>query len=817
MKKFLMMLFSCISVFYINAQPTKIRGTVFDLSTRQAIPYANILLKGSSETTTTDTEGNFFIQTNSESDTLVISNIGYKKSEIKINSHYFNDLIITLEPYEYSLNEVVIHPGENPSWKIMRKIVDNKKNNNPEKLDAYSFETYSKVEIDISNITSDLKNEFIFKDFDFVFANIDTSAETGKTYLPIIIYESVSDFYFKKLPKLEKEVIKAIKVSGIENQSLAQYAGQMYFDINIYDNFIEIFDRKFVSPFSDFWRLTYKYYLLDSFYVNGKHQYLISFRPQRKQEMTFHGEFLVHDTTFAITKVKMRMSENVNINFFNDFIVQQESELIDSLWFLSKEELFIDFNVTDKTYGIFGKKISSRKNIDIEPEFEKNTFDVKIPESSIVLDDAKSKDSVYWEKSRHLKLEKREQNIYIMVDSIQKTKQYQIGKKIAYTWITGYFTHSWWEIGPYYTFYSKNSIEGNRIKFGGRTSNDFSKKLMFNANIAYGFLDKNIKYTIGSTFMVSKSPFRKFVVQYKSDLEQLGLSSYAFAEDNIVTTAFGRTSYNKILPVKELKIYYKHEWFEGFSNTINIKHRILFPTQVIEFKNVASNKIWENLTTTEISLTFHLAYNEKFVMGEFERYSLGSEYPTFDIIVNKGFKNILESQHNYFQLIGSFDYHFDINPIGKFQINSEAGKLWGQVPFPLLKLHEGNETYIFDPYSFNMMNYYEFASEEFVSLYIEHHFNGFILNKIPLIRILKFREIIYAKGLIGRISEENYKNALFDFPSSLSDVRKPYIELGVGLENILKIIRIDAIWRISYLNNPEISHFGIRFNFQFLL
>jgi len=816
MKKNLTLLFICISI-YSYAQTTKIRGYVFDSNTKQPIPFVNISILDTYIGTISDTEGIFFLETTSDKDTLIFSCLGYNSLKIKINPHYFNDLVIDLVPSEISLNEVLVLPSENPAWEIMRNIIDNKKFNNPKKLKGYSYEVYNKVEIDLSNISSDISNEFIFKDIDFIFANVDTSAETGKTYLPVLIYETISDYHYQKFPKLVKEIISANLISGVENKSLSQYAGQMYIDVNIYDNFLNIFERDFVSPFSDYWRLTYKYYLLDSIYINGKHFYHLSFKPQRKQEMTFYGEFWVHDTTWAITKVKARLSDDINLNFLNDLIVQQEYIYTDSLWFLSKDEIFIDFNITENSYGVFGKKMSSRKNIVLEPDFPKNFFSLKVQDETIILDDAKDKDSIFWKNNRHSQLSNKEQNIYIMVDSVQKSKSYQIGKKIATTWITGYYVHSWWEIGPYYNFISKNLIEGRRIRFGGRTSNDFSKKFMFQGYAAYGFTDKNVKYKFSGIYMVSKSPYRKINIHYKSDYEQLGQSLYAFDEDNIVTSAFSRSAYNKILPVKELKINYKHEWFEGFSNTFQFSHRILFPTQIIEFKNIQQNIYLDRITNAEFSFDIHFAYNEKFVMGEFERYSIGCEYPVFDFSFGYGDKGILKSEFNYKRMSARFSYNFNIKPFGQIKISSEAGKIWGRVPFMLLKLHEGNETYIFDAYSFNMMNYYEFASDEYFSLYIEHHFNGFFLNKIPLIKVLKLREIIYAKSLIGSISEKNYSSSILDFPVMLSDVKKPYIELGVGLENIFKIIRIDAIWRMSYLNNPDISNFGIRFGFQFML
>lgn len=803
------------------AQMTKVRGFIVDATTKEPLPFVNIAFKNTTIGTITDFEGNFFLQSRNASDTIIFSMVGYETVEIKIKKYTFQELNIELQPSDIALNEIVVTPGENPAWRIMRNIVKNKKRNDPKRFEKYAFEAYNKMELDVNNVDDEFQNRKFLNKFEFAFNYVDTSAETGKSYLPVFISENISDFYYQKNPKRKKEIVKASQMSGVENESVAQYTGQMYVDVNIYENFYEFFDHQFVSPFSDFWRFTYKYYLLDSTYINGKYCYLMSFKPKRKQEFTFTGEFWVHDSTWAIKKVKARISDGINLNYIKDFIVQQEYSFIDdSVWFMTKEVIFADINLTEKSTGFFARKTTSRRNISMDPKYDEDFFTNKAPEISIVKENANSRDTAFWNAARHEKLSTKEQNIYQMVDSIKEIPAFRNVIDIVNMLAVGYYVHSWWEYGPYFKTYSYNPIEGHRFRFGGRTSNEFSKKLMLSGHIAYGTFDEKFKYGLGTMYMFSKMPRRSAGLYYKYDIEQLGQSVNAFTEDNILATLLSRSPNDNLLMVDETKGFYQHEWFEGFSSKIDFKYRNVFPSHKIPFKKTNTGQNWKNIRSFELSFSTHFGYNEKFVYGEFERYSFGSEYPTLDFTLTAGIKDdqYLKTKYEYYRLNAVVQHHFDFNPFGEFTYIIEGGKILGEVPFPLLKLHEGNETYAFDPYAFNMMNFYEFASDQFVSVSIEHHFHGFFLNKFPLLRKLKLREIIYAKALVGTLNSFNNNNeAIMDFPSTLGSVTKPYAEAGVGLENILKIFRVDALWRLSHLDNPDIPKFGIRVKVQIIL
>ncbi|HAM97578.1 MAG TPA: hypothetical protein DCQ26_03120 [Marinilabiliales bacterium] len=802
--------------FLANAQVTRIRGTVFDKETKEPLPFVNISLEGTTIGTITGFDGQFFLETRTPAKVLVVSYLGYLtwKSAIQVGS--FQEFEIFLEPETIALDEVVVKPGENPAFRILREINKNKKRNDPTRQTLYQYEVYNKMELDINNVTEEYKKQKVFKQFQFIFDYVDTSAITGKTFLPIFITETMSDYYFQKEPKRQKEIIKANKISGMEDDVISEFTGKMYLDFNIYDNFVPIMGLEMVSPVSSIGQLYYKYYLLDSTFRGNHWCYQISFQPKRKQEPVFTGYFWVHDTTYAIENYKIRMADDVNINFVNDFVAEQTYMLVDdSIWFPQKQELFIDFAVTNKEYGFFGRKTTSFNNIIINPKLPENFFSPTMYEEYITLDSALYKKPEEWQKMRHEELTQRENDIYQMVDSIQEVPLYNNIINFINTLVTGYWVKDPIEIGPYYTLYSYNVIEGHRFKFSARTSNAFSTKYMFNGHLAYGTRDKKLKYGLGAIYMFNTSPRQCANIYYFHDNEQLGITDYAFLSDNILSTIFARKQNDKLTTVDEYGGYYEHEWFLGFSNKLNVRNKQIFGSETVSFKKwdgtdtVTVNKI----TTSEISLNTRFAYNEKFIMGKFERVSLGTHYPVFNLGMTIGVPHILGSDYEYYKLHLSMEHTVPLSPFGNLRYIIDVGKVFGQAPFPFQQLHEGNQTYAYDDYAFNLMNYYEFVSSEFATLMLEHHFNGFFLNRIPLFRKLKWREVVTSKVLFGDFTQRTSEDLFF--PAGLSVLNKPYMEAGVGVENVFKFFRIDAVWRLSYLDNKNALPFSILAKMQF--
>jgi len=817
---FIISVFTLVSGITNNAvaQDTKIKGKILDKFSREPIPFVNIVYQNKRNIgTISDFNGEYFLETKSPTDSIIISYIGYKSQTIKVKKGQFQEMNIDLESDDIKLDEIVVLPGENPAHRILKNIIDKKEQNNPDKLDMYSYEVYNKLEIDANNIDEEFKKNKAFKHFQFIFDYIDTSAITGKNFLPIFISETVSDYSYKKNPKVEKEIIKGNKISGVANESVSQLMGQMYFKVNIYDNFIDAFGKGFVSPIANFGRMYYKYYLVDSALIGNQWCYQLSFKARRKQEPTFTGDFWVHDTTFAIKKLQVRIADDANINFIKDLVVNQEYERVDNdVWMLSKDKIFVDFNLSDKKVGFFGRKFTSFKNFKFNNQVDQVVFNEM---NNILVDkNATEKDDEYWDKSRHDSLSAKEKSIYAMVDSIKEVPMFKTFVEIVTLFITGYKEFKYVEFGPYFKFYSFNPVEGHRVRIGGRTTYNFSKLLQLDAYTAYGFQDEKIKYGFGTKFIFNLAPLNELRLFHKNDLEQMGISENAFMHDNILASALSRSPNYKLNRIEEYLGYYEKEWFIGFSNRLMFSHRSIFPTDSVQFINFGSNDTMLHLRSAEVTLRTRFAYQEKFVMGKQSRISLGTKYPEIFVDFTAGIKDVIGSSYDYYKIRLNIRHYYNTYPLGYFRYVIDAGQVFGNAPYPFLELHKGNETYTFDELAFNMMNYYEFVSDKYVSLYCEQHLEGFFLNRVPIFRKLKFREVVSAKGVIGELSPENRK--ILVYPNTLTALEnedgklKPYLEAGVGVENILKIIRVDALWRLAYLDRPNIAKFGIRVSLQ---
>jgi hypothetical protein len=802
------------------SQTTKVTGKIVDAITREPLPFVNIVFKGTTVGGTSDFEGKFSITTTLRVDSISISYVGYNKLTRSIKRGVEQTLNIGLTQ-GIDLITVEVRPGENPAHRILRKIIANKDKNDREKLDAYEYEVYNKVEFDLNNLSDDFKNKKLLQPFSFIFDNIDSTNAKEKPYLPVFMTEALSDYYYRRSPQARNEVIKASKVAGVENSSVSQFMGDMYQNVNIYENTILVFGKNFVSPISDNALLFYKFYLIDSMVIDGHKCYQLQFKPRRKQELAFVGNLWAADTAFAIKQIEMSIADDANINFINSTAVVQTYTKVDSAWMMQKERLVIDFNpfpIEQKKksmMGIYGRKTADYSNFKVNQQREDKFY--SMTENLKVNDDAFKKSEEFWEAHRHDSLSKNEKQIYKMVDTLQSLPVYKTWIDVITIFVTGYKVKGNFEYGPYYNMFSTNEIEGNRFRFGGRTSNQFSKWYELSGYVAYGTRDEKFKYSLGVRAFISKKPRMMVGMYYKNDNEILGQSQNGFTTDNILASLFRITPLRNLTNVKQVHAYIERQWFTGFNTKLSFYNRTMMPLANFHYeyqKTSTTTALKENITTSEIRFLARLAYNEKFIDGEFSRVSLGTHYPIVQAQYTLGIKNLFFSDYNYQKLTVNVDDRIRINPIGYFDYVLEYGKVWNPLPYPLLELHGGNETYIFDMYAYNSMNYYEFVSDEYASATISHHFDGFFLNRIPLMRKLKWREVVGAKALIGRVNDQN--KSLLIFPEHLYALdRGPYFEATTGIENIFKIFRVDAVWRLSYLDNPKAVPFSIKASLQF--
>lgn len=796
------------------AQQTKIRGKVTDQLTNEPIPFATVVFKGTTIGANTDMDGNYFLSTDAPGDSILCTLIGYLPVKMRVKKGQDQVINMVMKASKMELQEVVIKAGENPANIIFREIIKHKFENDHTNLNSYQYEVYNKLEFDLTNISDKMKRNKLLKPFAFVWDNIDSTETNSKPFLPFFISETLSDIYYRSTPSSKQEVIKASKVSGLENASVTQFLGDMYQRVNVYDNFIELFGKGFISPASDLGLVYYRYYLLDSAFLDSQWCYKMKFKPRRPQELTFSGEFWVHDSTFAIKKISMRIAHDANINWVEDMAIVQEYTRVDTTWMLSRDMLVLDFAARQEGMSFIGRKSTTYRNIKINHNIPEEIF--KGTEIIRLNEDALNKTADYWDQHRHDSLAEREQKIYHMVDTIKTLPAFKTYVELITLFFTGYKDIGLIELGPYYTVYSRNPIEGNRFRVGMRTSDDLSTKIQLEGYLAYGLKDERFKYMGSAKYKISDKPRQFTGVQYRFDVEQLGQSDNAFQDDNILSSLFRRNPATKLNTSRLQKVWYDIEWFPGLSNKVTLTHNAFHPLGNLDIRYFTSDDktlVKNTFQTTQLSVFMRFAYREKFVAGKVDRISLGSEHPIIQINYTKGIKGFLEGDFDYQKLSIRVDDRLKLNPFGYTYWVLSAGKTWGNVPYPLLEIHPGNETYFYDYAAFNMMNFFEFVSDYYLSGFATHHFDGFFLDKIPLLRKLKWREVAQVKAVWGQLQNSNL-NLQANQSLFYSLNKKPYVEAGVGVENIFKILRVDFLWRMSYLENPNISKFGIRGSFQ---
>lgn len=799
-----------------------ITGRVIDEDTEEGLPFANVFIKGTTIGTATDVDGYFEIKLTERYDSLAVSAIGYHTKVLFFKNIHQQNLIFKMTASDVSLSEVVVIAGENPANAIVKGIIAKKDKNSIENLDTYQCESYTKIEIDLEGITAE-NSKRAKKELQFIFDYIDsTSDETP--YLPAYLNEVVQEEYWIKAKSQKKEIRIAERTSGVTNESVITQIKRIHDDYNIYDNWIPIMERNLASPFSNLGLLTYEYYIIDSAYIDGQWAHQLKFKPRRKQENTFYGDFWVLDTSFAIARVNMRMSEDVNINLVDRVIIYEEFQRKDSLWLPSKQKMIVDFQAIEKGVGLIGRKTKTYRNYHINDPTTATIADQKDPED-VILNGLK-KDKTYWDTARHEPLTTQELNIYQMIDTIQELPLYKTISRVMYALAVGYIKVGKIEIGPYASLYSVNHIEGHRFRMGIATSNDFSKNIRLEGYAAYGTNDQQFKYGGKFQWNVVTQP-RRFIVggAFTDDV----ISFHTSSEDPIYTNFFSgylrRNIPMRLLHTREGKLYVLKDWKRGFTNRLTFINRQLDPYGNadgggFEFKYLKNptdaNSIDTTLTTTELTLRTRFAFKEHFLQGDFDRVSYGSKYPIVELTYTKGWRGILGSEYNYHKVSLEVSHWFYTNPAGWLRYKVNVGKTFGTLPFLLLEVHPGNETYFYEGNSFNAMNRYEFASDTYVSWVVVHHFDGFILNHIPLLRKLKWRSLASFRGVWGTMTPNNAAaNQLntSDVGGTIalrSPAAFPYLEASVGIENIFKFFNVHAIWRLNYLDNPEAFPFMVQ-------
>ncbi len=812
----LLLFFFCSSG---SAQTVSLQGLIQDAHTREPVAYASVYFKISGSGKTSDSSGNFVFALNrSGIDTLVISSVGYETFIIPVDFSSGNQkFLIPLQRGGTTKDYVVRSKTISRGLFLWRKIMSKKKLYNRYDLKNFSYEAYNKLEIDIKNFNSDkVKKNFLLKPFSFVFDNIDSTSEKDP-FLPAYLLETVSDYAFQKSPKKYYENIKASNTKGFENESISKMLGVMNQNVNVYGNYVNVMDKDFIGPFNDNADVYYNFSVPDTQIVQGNKIFHFVFRPKRPGQNTFEGDAWVTEKTFQIKKISLYLSKDANVNFIDRISIFQEFvPLNDSVYFLNRDKFFADFRVLGKqSLTLIGRKTTSYKKIVINADSITRQFEEQpIAEVVKTTKGLSAFSDSTWENLRHDTLSNNEKAIYTTIDKLLQMPKFQRLQKRLRFLGTGYIDDGNVEFGPWFNWVSGNNWEGTRFRFDLGTNTGFHKKIYLHGYLAYGTKDKRLKGKAEAFWILNREPNRlRLHAAYSKDIDN-GISQIGdVSQDNIFSLAIRKPSVSlKFLQLQDTRFEVFKEWGKGFSTETFLMHRVYRSLQNLPFVTKPNTT---PLTSFEVAVKFRFAYLEQFVEGDYFRYSLGSRYPIAEFIVSQGIPGVANSAYRYTKLSAAVKDNIKLSPFGNFYYKVFAGTVKGTLPFTFLENHPGNDIYYYNSSSFNLMNRFEYLSDRYAGFHVEHTIGSGIFRFIPLTRKLKWRQFWNVKSLWGSLNEENTKlnNSGQNFKTLNG---KTYLEVGTGIDNIFKLLRIDFVWRLSPSNGSKsTANFGVFGSFQF--
>lgn len=806
---------------------TKVGGKVTD-EFNEPIAFANVIFKNSKEGVITDENGNFYFESKENYSTLVVSYVGFDKKEIALKPGLNTGLKIQLKSGT-ELKEVVIYTGKtskknNPALDILRKIWERRRKNGLKMFKQYEYDKYEKVEFDLNTIDSAFMNSKVFKGMEFIFNQIDTSNISGKTYLPIFINETLSEVYGDNEAKKTKEITKANKNSGFgSGDGVNTFIKDLYAEFDIYDNYLKFFDKDFVSPLSRTGINVYNYVLNDSMFIDNKWCYNIVYYPRRKNELTFKGDFWVNDTTFAIKKINLEASKSANINWVKEIYIEQEYEVMnDSVFLLKRDYMMSDFSFSKKeeSKGVYGKRTTLAKNhkFDVKKDDKFYKEEVNFYDNAVF-----NKPDEYWEENRFEALNKNEAGIYKMLDTLKEVPRFKRIYNLASILGSGYIEIPKWKMdyGPIFSTFGFNDVEGQRIRAGGRTYFGSNDTWRIQGYTAYGFKDNQFKYGISGRWMVNPNKRIILSVGNRRDVEQMGVS--LTTSNDVLGRSFASSALfasgvnNQLTSVNLTTLGFEIEPVKNFTFQTNFTYRTLKSASsefsLDYYTDLTQTVIKSDVKQSEINLVAEYTPNRKTVGYGVDRMDVDFNYARFFVSYSNGIKGVLNSDFNYQKLQLYYRQPALIGGFGRLFTTFETGKIFGEVPLGLMGIIPGNQSWFVIENTYNLLNYYDFVADEYASLHFEHHFNGRLFSRVPLLRKLNLREIIGIKGVYGRVSDENrLLNASGLTYTAPEDI---YWEYHAGVGNIFKVLRVDFAWRGSYLEMPDARKFAIRASFGF--
>jgi hypothetical protein len=809
-----------------------VTGLVTDAKTGEPVPFASVALVGRRVGTLSDENGRFALTTKSLTDSLAVSSLGYATLRRYIDKERTSQAIdFKLEPAGNALQEVVVRAGENPAFRVLRQVRKNRLLNDRNRLSAYECDSYVKTEIALSHVSDKMRKNPLIRRINEAMSRQDSLLDDeGHRLLPMLASESVSRYYLRSNPQRIREEIRKTRIKGVAvddaGVSSQLLGGTGLVNQNFYNNYIPILGKDFASPIGDNWKNWYEFFLADTTQIGNRICYEIQFEPKRPEDLTFVGKVWIDTLSFALCQIEARVGPGANLNYVRRLTIEQELEpTTDSAsgsvattgWLPVSLRLMADLvGVGKQSLGMRAQITLHNSNVVVNRPYPVAFYD----QPTVVSDTVATPNERFWSSvQRDLagsdSLNRSDQKARQLIDSLRRVPVVRTAEAIGQIAVTGFYQLGGVDLGPYPYLFAYNTVEGLRTRLGFRTNERFSRTWIIRGYGAYGTLDRRFKYGLELDYMLSRRRWTLLGTRVSSDLERLGLTPELIGGNRMfyALSRFGR--YRGAFNNHQREIFLRTEPVKGVLITTTLGRRTFQPLFPFHYRVAPDledqSPLRSDILDTYWSVEARLSRKEKYVLDGNERITLGTKRaPVLTIRYTRGTK-ALGGDYSYSRITMRAQQMLRLGPLGQMTYLLSAGYTPSTLPAPLLFPHVGNPTPLLTINTFNRMQFYEFVSDRFVAVHVQHKFEGLLFNRIPGIRKLNWRLVANADALWGSESRANRSVETYrPLPDGRKPVhigvlngRVPYVELGYGIDNIFKIFRIQGIHRLTYLGTTH--------------
>lgn len=812
-----------------------IRGVVRDSLSDAPLSHASVSIGKSSKGALTDADGIFELSIPASARSMTVSCLGYAKKTVPVNNSSLNLYAIYLSPKTEVLEEVTVKrrysKKNNPAVDFVTRLKERGHLTDPRRNPYYNYRKYQRITIALNDFDS-LKYRALLHRFPFLIENVDTSEVSGKPILNLAVKESLSDVHFRREPQTEREQLLGFRSDGIDEitdqKSMQTFLNDVLREVDLYGNDVNILQNRFVSPLSKIGPDFYRYYLTDTISIDGEKCITLAFYPRNKSMFGFNGHIYVPvgDSSMFIRRVDMNVPSDINLNFVEKLYISQNYRRgDDGSRLLESDDMTMELRAIPGTPSVYLRRRVAYADHDFRPVAD-SLYELTVDPDSRTLE----RDSLFWEQARLTSMPKAESRVGMLMARLRKVPIYYWGEKFLKIMVSGYVNtgkNSKFDYGPVNTSISYNTAEGVRLRAGGMTTANLSRRWFGRGYVAYGFRDRKWKYRgeVEYSFRDKEYHSREFPIQslrltHLYDLDQIG-QHYLYTNADNMFLSLKRMSDTRVTYHRVTSLDWTCELPSNFSFVLGLKHERQEATRWLPFVDGEGRAIG-HYGETSVSLQLRYAPGEKFYQTKTYRIPVNLDAPVFMLTHTLAVKGVGGSRFNINKTELSIGKRFWLSAFGYIDGIVSGGHVWSRSPYLNLLIPNVNLSYTIQPESFALMNPMEFINDSYAQWDLTYWANGLLFNQIPFVKKAKLREVVSFRGIYGHLSRRNdpaFNPELFRFPADAHTRpmdHGPYMEISAGIDNILRCLRLDYVWRLTYRRTDyPIDHSGLRLALHF--